>query len=444
MRANNRNTSPQLTTFTIPVAQSQSTDFAKILKKYLFYWPLFLLSLVIFLVGTYFYIHYSTAIYPINATLEFKNTKNSMGYSDKNNLQSTLDPISTPIDFENEIEVIKSKKIMLDVVNDLKLWVNYSQKQGASAVDLYKTSPVNFQFLKMPARIDNKGIQLDIIIKDSKTFAIKDKDGKQTEFKFGKYIQSNFGLWKLDNNPTIDQYLGSNIKISVADPSTVADGYAAGLKSNLENKDVPFVDLSISDVNPKRGVDILNTVIKTYLKTAIEDKNKKTEATIRFINKRIDSINRDLKGDESQLSNYASSEGLTDINSQSQSYVQDQQTNNRALNDINIQIRIIKNIENYINSPANNDRQPSTQGLTDQGLNTMLDKLSELQLNKQHLLATNPPGNPVFEPINNEIRSLQEKIKEKVRTNKEALLLTKSQLESYGSRSAGQIKNVPG
>jgi capsular exopolysaccharide synthesis family protein len=64
-------------------------------------------------------------------------------------------------------------------------------------------------------------------------------------------------------------------------------------------------------------------------------------------------------------------------------------------------------------------------------------------LNKQHLLANNPLENPVFEPINNEIRGLQEKIREKIRTNKEALLLTKNQLESYGARSEGLIRNVP-
>ena len=136
----------------------------------------------------------------------------------------------------------------------------------------------------------------------------------------------------------------------------------------MENKEVPFVELSLSDPVPARGVDILNAVLNTYLKTTIDEKNKKTESTIKFISKRIDSISKDLHSDEAQLENYASSQGLTDnIGSQSQSYVQDAQSNQKALNDINIQIRIINAIDNYVNSPANNDRQPSTQGLQDAG-----------------------------------------------------------------------------
>jgi tyrosine-protein kinase Etk/Wzc len=438
------NNDNKFVTITLPAAsQAQTNDFAKILKKYFFHWPIFFLSLTVCIVTAYFYLQNTVPVYPVTASIEFKNVKTSdYNTVEKNSLQA-LDQISAPVIFENEIEILKSKKIMLQVVNQLNLWINYSKKEGISTTDLYKSSPVSFKFLKMPDNIGSEGINLDLIIKDGNTFIIKDKDDKQTEFKYGQYIQSSFGLWKLDRNSTIGNYIGSNILVNVQNPSSVAARYSAGLKTNLENKDVPFVELTLSDVIPSRGVEILNTVINTYLKATIDDKNKKTEATIKFISKRIDSIGKDLHGDEAQLENYAKSQGLTDISTQSQSYVQDQQSNQKALNDINIQIKIINGIENYVNSPQNTERQPSTQGLQDAGLNSMLDKLSDLQLNKQHLLATNPQDNPVFEPINNEIRSLQEKIREKIRTNKEALLLTKNQLDSYSSRSEGLIRNIP-
>ncbi len=432
----------QFATITLPVSQTQTVESSKLLKRYLFHWPIFILSLAVFLVGAYFYLQYTPPVYPIAATLEFKNVKTPDYSQPKDNLQG-LDQISKPVVFENEIEIIKSKKLMLQVVNQLNLWVNYSQKKGMMMTDLYKSSPVRFQFLKMPAKIDTKGINLDVTIKDPNTYVVKDKGGKQTEFKFGQYVQSNFGLWKLEHNAAIDDNIGANIMIAVQDPSSAADGYAGGIKSSLDNKEVPFVELSFSDAVPSRGVDVLNTLINTYLRSTIDEKNKKTEATIKFVTKRIDSIAKDLHSDEAQLENYARNQGYIDNAAQSQSYVQDQQTNSKNLNDIDIQIRIINAIENYISSPQNSERQPSTQGLQDQGLNTMLDKLSELQLNKQHLLATNPKDNPVFEPIDNEINNLQEKIKEKVRTNKEALLLTKNQLQSYGSRSDELIRNVP-
>jgi capsular exopolysaccharide synthesis family protein len=74
----------------------------------------------------------------------------------------------------------------------------------------------------------------------------------------------------------------------------------------------------------------------------------------------------------------------------------------------------------------------------------MLDRLTEVQLRKQSLLANNPPDNPVFEPINNEISTLQTNIREKIRNDKETLLLTKSQLQTTNERATNQIRSVPG
>ena len=432
------------TTITLPVSQNPTTDFAKVFKKYVFHWPIFLLSLIIFIGGAFLYLKYAKPIYPVNATIAFKDSKSQdLRQQDKDNINQ-LDQISTPVIFENEIEILKSKKIMLQVVNNMNLWVGYVKKEGMVSTDLYKNSPVKFQFIKMPDKIDDKGIKLSITIDNEQGFTVEDKNGKQSQFKYGQYIQSDFGLWKLDATQYLAAFIGSKIDISVGDPSGVADYYVNGLKSTLDDKEVPFVELSMSDVVPQRGVDILNAVINAYLKAAVDEKNKKTEANIKFINKRIDSIAKDLHMSEAQIQSYASSQGLTNnIDAQSQTYVQDAQQSQKALDDINLQIRIINSIENYVNSPGSN-KQPSTVGLQDASLNSMLDKLTDAELRKQNLLANNPPDNPVFEPINNEINTLQANIREKIRNDKETLMLTRGQLQSTNSRAESQIRSVPG
>ena len=111
----NNNDNNKLTTITIPLSstQDQTFDLSKLIKKYTFYWPIFLLSLIVCLISAYLYVKYTKPVYPISATLEFKNIS-TQGYSnsDRNGLQG-LDQISKPIDFKNEIEVMKSKKIMI-------------------------------------------------------------------------------------------------------------------------------------------------------------------------------------------------------------------------------------------------------------------------------------------------------------------------------------------
>ena len=381
-------TNPQITTITLPVAQNQSVDFAKLIKKYIFHWPLFFVALAAFITGAYFYLQYAKPIYPVNSTLEFKDDHSTTGggSSDKTGINE-LDQLTPPIIVENEIEVMKSKKIMFQVVNDLKLWVNYTTKVGLIAKDLYGASPVNFEFIKQKGTIDPKGIKLLATIKDKNYFYLVNDDGTKQIDRFGQEIKSDFGTWKLEANGAIDGYYGKTIKITVSDRDAATDNYLSGLNVALENKDAPFVNLSLSEEVPQRGKDILNSIMAIYNKNAIADKNKKSQATIDFIDKRLDSISRDLISTEKMVAEFKSSHLITNIDRNNEADIDARSKNRQALTDINVQIQAVEQIENYLNSPQNQSL-PATGGLADAGLNSMLDKLSDLILKKDQLLET--------------------------------------------------------
>ncbi len=82
------------------------------IKKYLHHWPLFILSVTLFMVAAYFYLKLASPVYPITATLKFKTPTRSIN----DNSLENLDPSSSPIVVTNEIEVIHSKKIIYQVV----------------------------------------------------------------------------------------------------------------------------------------------------------------------------------------------------------------------------------------------------------------------------------------------------------------------------------------
>lgn len=439
-------TNPTVTTITLPVAQNPTVDFTKLIKKYIFHWPLFLVTLIVFLVGSYFYIKYAKPIYPINSTLEFKNDVSTTNGAqpDKTGIQE-LDQISSPIIVENEIEVMQSKKIMYQVVNQLKLWVNYSIKDGLLSNDLYKSSPVDFEFIKQAGPIGPQGEKFQIAVKDREHFVLIDENTKaQHLYKFGEPIKSSFGTWQLNATANIDNsYFGKVINVTVMDPDAVTDNYLSALKVSLENKDAPFVNLSISDAVPQRGKDILNSVMAIYNKNAMADKNRKSQATIDFIDKRLDSLNKNLISNEKIIAQYRSAEGIANIDQQTETDLAAQQQNARQLNDLNLQIQTVEEIQNYISSSQNQQGMPSTGNLTDPGLNSMLEKLSDLQLRKDQLLETTPEKNPIFDPINRQIATLKTSIKAKVTTLKSQLLAQREQLENVGSNFKATISRVP-
>jgi capsular exopolysaccharide synthesis family protein len=59
------------------------------------------------------------------------------------------------------------------------------------------------------------------------------------------------------------------------------------------------------------------------------------------------------------------------------------------------------------------------------------------------MMATTPEQNPIFIPLNKQIATLQEGIKERVRTIRSSLIATKNRLSSYNSNIDTKIRDIP-
>jgi len=438
----------QVTTLALPVSSGESTsNMSDLLKKYIYHWPLFIVSIGLFLTGAYFYLKITSPIYPIFATLEFKApTASSASLTvNQSTTEQQLDPIDKPVIVENEIEVMQSKKLVYEVVNQLQLWVSYTQKKGFTTVDLYKETPISFQFIHQNGMISPKGEKLMVTIKDRNSFICKDANQNETKGNFSQPIKSAFGTWELKPTANFDNFIGSTIIVRVQDPDLVSDGYQSGIKVALENKDAPFVNLTTSDQVPQRGKDILNSLMDLYLKFAIADKNKLSQRTLKFIEFRLDSLKIQLDSVEVLIENYKNGHNITDIAAQAQGYREINQDNLKALNEVEVQLGIISGLEKYLNSSNNSERLPAASALlTDASLSPLYDKLSNLQLERDQLIATMPAANPMVVSIDKQINTVRGEFKDKIQNIKAALLTQKKQLSSFTTNIQTTLKMVPG
>ncbi|MGZ3756182.1 MAG: GumC family protein [Mucilaginibacter sp.] len=436
----------QVTTLALPVSADNVTGASNLIKKYIYHWPLFILTTIIAFTAAYFYIKVTNPIYPILSTLEFKApTASSASLTvNQNSTEQQLNPIDKPVIVENEIEVMQSKKLIYQVVNQLELWVNYSQKKGLSTKDLYKATPVHFQFLLQNGIISPRGEKIAILIKDTTSFVYKDAAGVSKVYKFSSPVKSPFGTWQLTANANIQSSVGATINITVQDPDLVSDSYQGKIKVALENKDAPFVNLSTSDEIPQRGKDVLNSLMTLYLEYAIEDKNKLSQSTLKFIDSRLESLKTELDSVELQMEDYENKHNITDINSQAQLYRELNQDNMKSLNDVDVQLGVLSNLEKYANSNQYSERLPAVSGIiSDPALIGLYEKLSDLQLKREQLLSTTPEKNPIFSSINEQIKVLKSDFRDKMQIVKSSLLAQKKQLSSFSKGVQSSLKSVP-
>lgn len=409
------------------------------LNNYLYHWPLFFLFLAFLLLLATIYTKVVSPTYELHATILVKDEKKT---NDEKSPLQEIDQVDQPKIAESEVEIIGSRKLVKTTVEKLQLWVDYTMGLNYSQTDLYGKTPV--KFVLFTSNRAQKPFIINVLIKDGQHFALENENNTATNYVFNQPITSAFGKWALAPSSDIESYIGKKITIKVTDPDAVAEKYQQTMQISLANKLAPAISLSLTEKNQLRGLDFLDTLISVYNQSAVAEENKLNRTTLDFINKRLDSLVLDLNNAERAVTDFKSKRGLTDITSESKVYLENVQTNDAKLNDVNVQLNVISGIENYINSPQNQNNPPATLGITDPTLSASIDKLVQLQLQKERLLSSVPEGNPMIEPVIRQIKSIKSTISNSIKTIKASLLSQKQELESFNSRFESSIKNIPG
>lgn len=418
-------------------SQTEHVDLRSILTKYIYYWPLFVMGLVLTTVAAYTYLELTQPVHEISASILVKDEKKSP--QEKSSI-SELEQSASSRNAETELEILRSKTLIGQVVENLQLWVEYTQSEGLKTLSLYKYSPVSFELIEPAGSLKNKNIKLSLNNTNSFQASF---DGKTGSYEYGKPVNSSFGTWILKPSQHLRQFIGSEITVRLNSQQNVVNNYEKLLDAHLLDKLAPTISLTITDKVPAKGVDFLNELISTYNNAAVSEQKRTTKSTIDFIDQRLAALKTELNTAEKEVESYRSSQGLTDINSQAKVYLENVQTNDIKLNEVDVQLNVINGIESYVNSPSNSGNAPSTIGITDPALNSMISKLSELQLKRSALLANTPEQNPIFEPINKQIALTRSAIKENVSSIKSSLSNSRRGLQSFNNKFESSIKDIP-
>ncbi|WP_324677523.1 GumC family protein [Hymenobacter sp. GOD-10R] len=417
--------------------ENKLPDLKSAFADYLPYWPWILGSLLVFATIAIGYLKIVKPTYEIKASILVQDTNKNP--NNKSALQE-IDLAESPKVAENEIEVLKSHELINQAIVNLQLWTRYFTSDAFVPEELYTNSPVAYHLITASNSTYDQTLKVVVVSKDS--FNVIGKDAKTHTYAFNSPIQSDGATWQLQAKQNIQDFLGETITIQLENPEKVAERYQKSMVVELLNKQAPAIGLAIDDQVPERGKSLLDHLIQLYNGKAIAEKNRTTQSTLDFIDKRLAVLSGELNSLESKVEGFRSSHGLTDITSQSSMYLENVQSNDTQLNKVNIELGVIDEISRYVNAPDFKG-VPATMGIDDPTLSSLIEKLSSLQLQREKLLATTPETNPVFEPINKQINATRSAIIGSVRTLKASLLGTKRQLQATTGKLASSIRNVP-
>lgn len=410
-----------------------------ILFRYLPYWPIFLLFLILTILGAWYYLKITPPKHEISASILIKDEKKG---STEGQTINQLNQIAEKRIVENEIEILQSRTLMQQVVNNLNLYASfYEEDDKFASKSAYSSSPVKIHFAD-PSIISKT---------DKIPFQFSEKDSLvivgTKRYPLNKFVSTDFGFLQFLPNKARSSAYTSNtnpLYFKLSPPKEVAAGLLKGLKANPSTKLTSVLLLSMEDSDPKRGEDILNELIFVYDRASLVEKNRLADSTSSLLTSRLRIVEQDLASIEKKAQAYKSSKGAVDIGTQGRLYLENMTATDNQLTDIDLQLSSLAEVEKYVRSKNNEGGiVPSTSGLRDALLPDLVNKLTALELDYARLKETTGENNPMITSIKDQITNLKPRLLENIQNQRKNLEAGKLNINSANNSYSSLLRSIP-
>jgi tyrosine-protein kinase Etk/Wzc len=409
--------------------------FHAIMFRFAPYWPLFLLLILVCGAGALVYLRFATPMYVATAKILLKDERKG---ADDSKLLESLNIYTSKKIVENEIEVIRSRTLMKDVVNRLRLYAPISQAGRIRERDAYAFSPVYIEFRDPDGITGASEVPFSYDPKDSTVLIAK------AAYPLNAWVSTPYGTLRfIPNNSDYDS-TGKQLYFSLINPRDVASSMVDRLDVSAVNKNSTVLNLYFKDQSPEKAQDILNALIESYGKSSIKEKNALTTNTLAFIDERLKIVVKDLEDIERKIQKYKSQQGIVDLSIQSKLFLQNVGDNDRKVSDISMQLAMLDQVEQYVESKSTSDGiVPATLGLNDNVLTDLLQRLYDTESQYNKLKETTAENSPTLVALANEIEKTRPAILENVRNQRKSLQASRKDLTSTNSAYASMLETVP-
>ena len=412
-----------------------------IIRKYIPYWPLFIIAIIFGFVAGFIKLKYTIPIYEASAKIIIKDEKKG---NEESKLMEFQDPISSKKIVENEVEIIQSRRLMTDVVEKLGLYAPITEKGEYLNTSGYVTSPIKIISPTPDSLIGTAKDEMISILFDEKAQEVL-VNGKERH-KLNTVINTKNG--KLIFIPNNYYYNPDNTSkefyFTIIRPDALASRLIGSLQAEPSSKLSSIINLTFNDEVPKRAVDILNQLINSYRQFELNDKDDLAKNTLAFVEERLALVARDLDSIQRKAQAYKSGSGAVDIGRQGQIYLENVSSNDQRLGEVNTQLSVLNQVENFVQNPINKDGiVPSTLGISDPMLSQLLDRLYTSEIEYSKLKTTIGENHPKMEALREQIASSKPNILKNLQSQKKSLQAVKQNILTSNSGYTSILSSVP-
>lgn len=444
----------------------EKIDIKGIFLSYTTYWYFFILSILFFIFLGFLINRYTVPEYSVSSTLLIRDDSNTQLGAE--NILEGLELFSGKKNLKNEIVILKSYSVTEQIVEELNLGISYFKKGFIISNELFKNSPFIVSIDSTKLQVTGVKYEVDFINSESFKLKLKANDkyaynvfnqkfdkskpvdiNFEKEYNFGDTISSPLFTFSINKTSFFDlkKIRRENKKFSfkLHPKRQFAQKLIKEININPINKETSILKLSIKGSNPKKNIEILDKLTDIYIRSGLNEKNIMAVNTINFIDNQLSIIEDSLSFIENQLEKFRlENPNLEIVDKEFGTYFQKQKLDN-SLSEQSVNIKYYKSLLNYLKDESNINSivSPTSMGISNPELNSLINQLLLLYSNKGELEITTTDKNPSYQAVLSQIEHTKQTIIENIKNLISSAAIYENDLKNRINQFNSKINKLP-
>jgi tyrosine-protein kinase Etk/Wzc len=413
------------------VDKAANISLKELFAKYAIYIPLIILCSILALTLAWIKLRYTQTTYKQTGRLYLKTEENK---NTNDQLKKLMLGDESSGNLENEIEILKSKELLLRVIENM----NFRSRCYTKGTVIETENYPNVPFLLIPVS------PLDSLNND-RNFEIEFEANAENLKTTGNKIIAYNGIEEINGVKFVIKRNDESVKtgkyvVTYSSLHTQAQSIASGLAIGLYKPQTTILNISHTSSNPAQSCDIINNLMQQYKLLGITEKSTASQKKGEFISSALTKVTARIDSIENAIASFSEKNNIIDLNTQSSSALAKSDEFSKEIAAEAYKLTDLEWIESILKDDNKFERIPPSLSISDPILGASITGYNSKVAIYQN--AQNE-GNPSTIRLKADLKASKREIVSSLQLIKASILARKNSIDEKFNKEVGNISNIP-
>ena len=416
----------------------EEIDVSVIVRKLVRKWYWFAFSLLIALGVAFFYLASTENQYMVASSIQLKDKSLGEKGAGQANLLSGFELLSSNSELEDEVGVLTAYSTIRQSVESLGFEVSYYEYPGFLGAfgknfseEIYpapfdvKLEEGSWQLMYTPIHITflkDQKYRVRMSVDEDKAYLYQPANNDIAERKIiyeldtvlsvKEKLKTPYLTLSLSHVDSLISDMGDSYFVKVRSLNDVTESYRQKLLHEQLSENSNIIKLSLATSVPRKDITFLNQLNQVYINNDLKKKNQLGQRTIEFIDFQLQGVADSLKNTENTLQAFRAKSNIIDLERTSHMLSDQLFGLEEKQAQLTIQNKYYQYMADYLarNDDVSDIVAPSSVGIQDELLSSLLIQLSALNEEKISKDFSSSKQNPVLQVLDRKIKTTKQQL----------------------------------